>query len=301
MAIAQGRPLTGGQQAQSLANNIKARHVVGLTAPAFVLAFLSQFQSPFLSLFLSPFRLRPLLLVCAVCLTAPAISAQGIYTCVDSKGRRLTADRPIADCMAKEQQVLNNDGSVRTVHPPTLTAEERLEKEAKDRAVADARAALADATRRDRNLMTRYPSEAAHQRARESSLDTVRLAIRSTEVRLRDLLQERKPLGDEAEFYQGKPLPGKLKAAIDANDAARDAQKAAAANQEAELGRINKLYDAELDRLRRLWAGAQPGSMGALPSFFEVKKAAPAKAPVAAASAGNASAAKTAAKPAAQP
>ncbi len=267
MANAQGRPAQGGQQAQSWANTTKAWLVVGVW-----------------------------------CLALPAVSAQGIYTCVDSKGRRLTADRPIADCMAKEQQVLNNDGSVRTVHPPTLTAEERLEKEAKERAAADARAAQADATRRDRNLMARYPSEAAHQRARESSLDTVRLAIRSTELRLRDLQQERKPLADEAEFYQGKPLPGKLKAAIDANDAARDAQKAAAANQEAELGRINKLYDAELDRLRRLWAGAQPGSMGALPSFFDVKKPAPVKAPVAsagagAASAGNAAGAKTAAKP----
>jgi hypothetical protein len=207
---------------------------------------------------------------------APAFAAPGIYTCTDSKGRRLTADRPIADCTAKEQQVLNNDGSVRTVHPATLTAEERLEKEARDRVAADARAALADAVRRDRNLMARYPTEAAHQRAREASLDTVRLAIRSTELRVRDLAQELKPLREEAEFYQGKPLPGKLKAAIDANDAARDAQKAAAANQEAELGRINKLYDAEQDRLRRLWAGAQPGSMGALPSFFEAKKAAPA-------------------------
>jgi len=26
--------------------------------------------------------------------------------------------------------------------------------------------------------------------------------------------------------------------------------------------RINRLYDAELDRLRRLWAGAPPGSLG---------------------------------------
>lgn len=200
-------------------------------------------------------------LVC--CVAAPAVWA-GIYTCIDSKGRRLTADRPIPECSAKEQLVLNQDGSVRKVVPPTMTAEERLAAEAKQRAAAEARMAQLDAVRRDRNLMARYPNEAAHQRARESSLDTVRVAIKATEMRLRDLAQQRKPLKNEAEFYLGKPLPPKLKAAIDANDAALEAQKASAATQEAELGRINGLYDIELERLRRLWAGAAPGTLGAL-------------------------------------
>ena len=188
----------------------------------------------------------------------------GIYSCIDSKGRRLTADRPIAECTAKEQQVLNKDGSVHAVMPPTMTAEERLTQEARERVAAEARLAQVDAVRRDRNLMARYANEVAHQRARESALDTVRLAIRASDTRLRDLAQQRKPLQNEAEFYQGKPLPPKLKAAIDANDASRDAQKASAATQEAELSRINKLYDVELERLRRLWAGAPPGTLGTL-------------------------------------
>jgi len=197
---------------------------------------------------------------------APARLAGGIYTCIDDRGRRQTADRPIPECATREQQVLNSDGSLKTVHPPTLTPEERLEKEARERAAAEQRAAAADAVRRDRNLMARYPNEAAHSRAREAALDTVRLAMKASETRLRELAAERKPLRDEAEFYQGKPLPPKLKAAIDANDASADAQRSAAANQEAELGRINKLYDAELERLRRLWSGAAAGSLGPLPT-----------------------------------
>ncbi len=48
-------------------------------------------------------------------------------------------------------------------------------------------------------------------------------------------------------------------------DAATEAQRSAVANQSAELDRINRLYDAELARLKALWAGAQPGSLGALP------------------------------------
>lgn len=196
---------------------------------------------------------------------AAAQATHGIYTCIDDKGRRLTADRPIAECSAKEQQVLNRDGSLRAVIPPTLTSEERAEKEARERADKEAKAAAADAVRRDRNLVARFPNEAAHGRAREAALDTVRLAMKATEIRLRDLSAERKPLRDEAEFYQGRPLPPKLRAQIDANDAAVEAQRGAAANQAAELARINKLYDAELDRLRKLWGGAPAGSLGPLP------------------------------------
>jgi len=189
-----------------------------------------------------------------------------IYSCVDASGRRLTSDRPIPECNNKEQRVLNKDGSLRTVQPPTPTAEERAEQEARERKAAEARAAQADAIRRDRNLVARYPNEEAHGRAREAALDTVRLAMRASEQRLAELARERVPLVNESEFYKGKTLPAKLKQALDANDAAADAQRSATANQEAELVRINKLYDAELERLRKLWGGAPAGSLGPLPT-----------------------------------
>ena len=195
---------------------------------------------------------------------APATPPAGIYTCIDDKGRRITSDRPIPECTHRDQQVLNRDGSVRMVVPRTLTAEERTERDARERAATEARAAQTDAVRRDRNLMARYPNEAAHNRAREAALDTVRLAIRASEARLKQLASEGKPLRDEAEFYQGKPLPAKLKAAIDANEVAIEAQRSASANQASELSRINQLYDAELERLRQLWAGTTPGSLGPL-------------------------------------
>ena len=196
---------------------------------------------------------------------AQAKPEAGIYTCYDDKGRRLTADRPIPECSAKEQRVLNRDGSLKLVHPPTLTAEERAEKEARDRKAAEARAAQADAVRRDRNLVARFPTEDAHGKAREAALDTVRLAIKASDLRVKALAAERKPLLNEAEFYQGRALPLKLRQQLDANDAATDAQRGAMATQEAELVRINKLYDLELDRLRRLWAGAPAGSLGPVP------------------------------------
>lgn len=191
-----------------------------------------------------------------------AKSASGIYTCVDDRGRRLTSDRPILDCIAKEQRVLNRDGSQRAVLPPTMTAEEKATQEAREREAAQARVAFADAVRRDRNMVARYPDEATHNKAREAALDTVRVAIKATELRSRDLALERKPLNDEAEFYLGRVMPPKLKTQIDANDAAQEAQRSAVANQQAELARINRLYDAELERLRKLWSGAPAGSLG---------------------------------------
>lgn len=185
-----------------------------------------------------------------------------IYSCIDAQGRRLTSDRPIPECIGREQRVLNRDGSLREVRPPTPTAEERAAQEARERQALEARKAQAEALRRDRNMMTRYPDEAAHQRAREAALAPVRQAMQASEKRLAALAVERKPLMQEAEFYVGKPLPPTLRGQIDANDAATEAQRSSIANQEAELVRINRLYDTELQRLRRLWAGAKPGSLG---------------------------------------
>lgn len=191
-----------------------------------------------------------------------AAQTAGIYTCIDDRGRKLTSDRPIPECSGKEQRVLNRDGSLREVRPPTLTAEERAEAEARERKASELRMAAAEAVRRDRNLMLRYPSEAAHQKARAAALENVHLAIRASETRLKELDRERKPLLDEAEFYKGKALPPKLRAQMDANDVAIEAQRTAMANQSAELGRVNRNFDIELDRLKKLWAGARPGSLG---------------------------------------
>ena len=207
-------------------------------------------------------------LAVAVVATPRAAQAQsnpapmgGIYTCVDAQGRKLTSDRPITECNNRDQRVLNRDGSVQKVVPPTPTAEERAEREAAQRKADLARTTQADAVRRDRNLVARYPNEATHNKAREAALDTVRLAIKATELRVKELASERRPMVDEAEFYKGKTLPARLKQQLDSNDAAVAAQHQAAANQSLELARITRLYDAELERLRRLWAGSAPGSL----------------------------------------
>ena len=197
-----------------------------------------------------------------------------IFTCVDASGKRFSSDRPLIECSGREQRVLNSDGSLNRVLPPPMTAEERAAHEERERRVVAERIAKIEAVRRDRNLLARYPNEAAHEAARAAALDDVRSASRTSQARLVSLATERKPLMVEAEFYAGKGLPAKLRSQLDANDAAVEAQKSLNANQQAEVVRLNALFDAELGRLRRLWSGAEPGSTGPLAAGVAVASAA---------------------------
>ena len=63
----------------------------------------------------------------------PAAHAQGIYTCVDAKGRRITSDRVIPECLDREQKELSPSGTVRRVVGPNLTGAERAQQEERQR------------------------------------------------------------------------------------------------------------------------------------------------------------------------
>ncbi len=182
-----------------------------------------------------------------------------IYSCVDAQGHRHTSDRPIPECLDRGQQMLNRDGSLRQAVPPRMSPEERAVQDERDRQKSVADAAQKDAVRRDRNLMMRFPNEAAHTKAREAALDDVRRAIAISEKRISELQAERKSLNEEAEFFKDKNLPIKLRIRRESNEAQQQAQRDAIDNQKAEMVRVNSLYDAELARLKKLWAGAAPG------------------------------------------
>jgi Domain of unknown function (DUF4124) len=192
--------------------------------------------------------------------------AGGIYSCTDARGRRLTSDRPIVECLDREQRVMNKDGSTRATLPPAMTANERAAVEEAQRQKQLEEAARKDIIRHDRNLMARFRDEAAHQKAREAALDNLRSALKQSERRLAELEHERQPLATEAEFYKDKPLPPKLRSRLEHIEVAAEAQRTLVVNQQAEVVRINTIYDDELARLRKLWAGAQPGTVGPVPA-----------------------------------
>jgi hypothetical protein len=187
----------------------------------------------------------------------PAKPAPGtttnIYTCTDAAGRTLTSDRSIAECASREQRVLAPDGSLRSIIGPTLSREEQAERDARIAREAREREAKQREQRRDRTLLARYPDRATHDVARDDALASARSVIRSAEARIAQIATERKALEAEAEFYVGKPLPAKLAQQMEINDAAAEAQREVIGTQQAELDRLNRVYDAELQRLRGLW------------------------------------------------
>jgi len=191
-----------------------------------------------------------------------------IFQCTLPDGRKVTSDKPIAECMnvGKPQRELNKDGSEKAIVEAPPTEDEKAERDRIRRQRDAERTAQELEIRRDRDLLKRYPNEAAHAKARERALDDVASSVRSSEARIKLLLQERKPLDDEKEFYVGKSMPNKLKLALDANDAALEAQRSLVQNQQTEIVRVNTNFDTELARLKKLWGGATLGSVAAAPS-----------------------------------
>lgn len=206
--------------------------------------------------------MRWLLAACLVTLSASALA--DTYSCVDSRGNARSGDRQIPECSNVRQKIVRPDGSLKGYLEPLLTPQEEEQIEQCRRDEAAIKDKQREARLRDRNLLVRFPNEAAHAKARASALDSVRTSIAQSEKRLADLAKERKPLTDDAEFYRGRQMPARLMSALDANDAATAAQRQSIAGQQAEMVRINANYDAELAKLKQLWSGASTGSMDAI-------------------------------------
>lgn len=181
---------------------------------------------------------------------------QGIYTCVDAKGRRLTADRPIPECNDREQSELNRSGTVLRRIPPTLTAAERAAEEDKARKAVEERNRLADEKKRERALISRYPDKAAHDKERAAALGKVDEVIATAAKHGSELAAQRKRLEGEIEFYRNDPskLPPKVKRQIEENEQAMATHKRFLADQDGEKKRVNARFDEELGKLRQLWA-----------------------------------------------
>ena len=180
----------------------------------------------------------------------------GIYVCVDAEGRRITADRPIPECLDREQRELSATGATRRVIPASLTAEERERLEVQTQQEAAQRAKASDDRRRDRALLIRYPSQRKHDDERAKQLALVDAVTASIHGRSQDLARQRTALDMEMEFYNATPsqAPAWLLHRVEDNTRQMEGQKRLLADKEMEKQRINSRFDEELAHLRRLWA-----------------------------------------------
>ena len=179
----------------------------------------------------------------------------GIYACTDANGRRITADRPIASCVDREQRVLGNTGVELRRVAPTLTEQERNAQEAKRRQDQAEQLRLREERSRDRAILARYPNQAAHDAARAEAVGQVDDVIGVAQQRQVELKERRRKLNTEMEFYQKDPkkAPANLRRQLDDNTETQAEQQRFIKQQDEERQRINQRFDAELQQLRKLW------------------------------------------------
>ncbi|GAB3663033.1 hypothetical protein GCM10028813_42520 [Ramlibacter alkalitolerans] len=192
----------------------------------------------------------------------PAAPGTGsIFTCIDSRGQRLTSDRPIIECLDREQKELKKDGTVRRTIGPSLTAQERAIAEERERKVADERQRQTDERRAQKALLARYPNQAAHDGERVKALRAAQDVIAAGQRRVAELEEQRRKLEQETEFYKDPARwPARLKRLIEENEQQIAAQQRFVAAQEEEKRRIDAQFDEELARLKALWAQLGPST-----------------------------------------
>ena len=190
-----------------------------------------------------------------------AQTGQGIYTCVDSKGRRITSDRPIMECLDREQRELGRTGVTKRVLPPSYTADERAKLDAQRKAEEEVQARIAEEKRRDRALLIRYPNQGVHDKERAEAVSQIDEVVNAVKRREASLVKQRKEIDIELEFYQGdlNKAPSWLKRKLEDNESQTLVQKRFLDEQALEKQRINARFDEELAKLRQLWRGLTTG------------------------------------------
>ncbi len=196
------------------------------------------------------------LILCAA--AVQTVPAQAIYSCVDAKGRRLTSDRPLAECADREQRELTATGTTKRVVRPVMTAEERVAAEQVEAQALSKRLAEQEAKRRDRALLLRYPDRRTHDKERGSAQESLDRVIEAAASRVDELKVARTRLDEEMEFYKKDPskAPAFLRRSIDGNTADTDIQMRYIKSQREEKQRTTVRFDEELVRLKVLWQQA---------------------------------------------
>lgn len=202
--------------------------------------------------------------VAALAQTTPPNNQPGIYTCTDASGRKLNADRPIAECLDREQKVLNPSGTVKAKVGPNLTAQERIALDAKEKAAQEEVARLNEEKRRDRALLIRYPNPLVHDQERATAIAQIGVVRQAAVNRMQELARQRTAIADEMEFYKKNPnkAPPSLRRQADEVIHSLAIQSRFIAEQDGEVKRVNARFDEELARLKLLWKAHAAPAVG---------------------------------------
>ncbi len=198
----------------------------------------------------------PWILAVLVGTAGAALAQPRIYSCIDAQGRRLTADRPIPECLDREQLEYGSSGIVRGRLPPAMSPRERAAQEERKRHEEEESQRAAERRRQDLSLLQRFPDEASHERARTETLGRLDAALRASAQRTQSLAGERAALEAQLQAARDPAARAQTQNALDSNAAQTAAHARTQAAQADERARTAARLDEERQRLAPLWAPA---------------------------------------------
>jgi len=197
-------------------------------------------------------------LLCALACAGAALGQQGtaslVYTCTNSKGKNITSDRPIAECVDRVQRVLNSSGVEVRRMGPTLTERELTEMATMRRQLEADQAREREERARARALTIRYPNQSSHDQARAEAIERIEKVASVARERQAELRKSREKIQAAIKAYANPAsVPLALSGQLEENQNAIEEQQRFLDGQEADKARLNQRFDDELAQLRRLW------------------------------------------------
>lgn len=182
-----------------------------------------------------------------------------IYTCVDASGRRISSDRPIAECMDREQRLLNPSGTTRQSVGPALSEAERAVQEERRRREDVDRLQAHEERLRQRALMSRYPNPEALARDRAGAIAPLEEVIASAGARLAALdVEHARLVGQLRERASTDVIR-----ALEQVEQQRTSQERFLNNKRAEKEQMLRRFADMARQLEALWAPPAPAAPAA--------------------------------------
>ncbi len=193
----------------------------------------------------------PIALALANLFAQPALAANEsstVYCCEDANGRRVCGDPMPQQCYSRAYKELSRGGrTLREVDAP-LTTEERIRKEATDKARHEAEAKVAERRRRDRVLLESYNSVADIDDRRDSVLRGAEKEIDTLKRREKELVDERNDLNNKVAALKGKQAPRYVQEDIAANTSELNALRGVITQKQRDAETIRSRFDEDRQR-----------------------------------------------------
>jgi len=212
-------------------------------------------------------------LLAALALAAGAAEA-ALYKWVDDKGVTHYSDTMPPEAVNKGNVQLSPQGLPIKKTDPAITPEQRKAREAEEERQQEAAKLQEETARRDRALLDSYTTESDIDLAKNRSLRTVEMALKSAQAYSSQLTKRKADLAASKAALGSKPVPASVERELAATDAELARQADFIAQKQKELVTVAARYDADKVRWEALKGGSVPSPPppGGAPAAGAAKK-----------------------------